>query len=374
MASPGSPIVPKKGTVPAGSPDTAVDVQNSQTTVDYSTPTGITHHAELGDKMLERGDAANFSGMSSDVGLKNVNGNIVATQVGSNQALGVVGDVESGDIPASAVYQPHDDNTAAYKVRLTSQVDGQTIMFEVMPEIGESRSADYDDFTPIQHPGSILKYKGTSTREWSVTVRLASRTASEATENLRKINLLRSWVMPYYGQGTADDPETSQFLGAPPPVLTLSAYGKRMIGPTKVVLTSYQWNWPNDIDYIQTTTSPPVPFPVLVQLQLTLREAFSPREYSAFNLKAFRRGEMEAAFTSSSSSPQNSKPANGKTTGDATKINTAEATNATQDAKNAASTVANTRAAGNVTAQGAALVQQGSAKLSSINQNPGGGS
>lgn len=378
---PGSTYVPKKGNAPAGSPATTVDVQNSQATTNYTIPTQGQQTVELANKVIAQGSAAGLKALTNKVDVTQVNGRMVATAVGSTpQGIAAaakvadIGAAPTNSTPASTTrFEPHDDNTQIYKVTLISQVDGEMITFEAMPEIGEAQSAQYDEFNPLQHPGSILKYRGTGNREWQVTVKLVSRTASEATKNLDKVNLLRSWVMPYYGQGTANDPETSQYLGAPPPVLTLSGYGPHVIGPVKVVLASYQWNWPNDIDYIQTNDSPPVPFPVLVNVTLTLKEAWSPREFSSFDLKAFRRGELPTAYQSSTSSPQNSKTAPSATSGNASAIDPSEVAATTQEQRVAASNAANTVASGNISTAQKSVVQKGSAAISNTVKNLGGG-
>lgn len=203
---------------------------------------------------------------------------------------------------ASDVAQPIDvsNRTEILKVKIWDN-SGNTLTFDIQPVISEARGATYSSFTPPHHPGEILKYHGTKNRTWSVTGLLASRTMEEATKNQSYLNLIRSWVMPYYGQGTAKDKEFGQNLGAPPPILTLSAYGDKMIGPVPVVLENYGWNFANDVDYIQTNLgtdpdNPPVPFPVLVDVSLTFAESYSPAEYSNFSLRDYRNGDLSSAF------------------------------------------------------------------------------
>jgi hypothetical protein len=84
-------------------------------------------------------------------------------------------------------------------------------------------------------------------------------------------------------------------LGAPPPVLKLSGYGAKNISPIPVVLESYSTSWPNDIDYLPTNTGDP--FPVIMEIELTLKESYSPAEYSKFNLFAYKTGDLSEAFS-----------------------------------------------------------------------------
>lgn len=207
---------------------------------------------------------------------------------------------------------------ATLKVQLSSSPSygtiGDTIIFDNMPTLTENRSASYKGFTPIQHPGEILKYEGSSSRTWSINVVLTSRSTTEAAKNLRIVQLIRSWVMPFYGQGTANDPSTAKYLGAPPPILTLTAYGSKIVSPAKCVLESYSWDWPNTVDYINAATGDTsdnaelIPFPVAITVSLSLRETWSPAEYSAFNLSQYRMGDLDAAFGGASFSSFTAKP------------------------------------------------------------------
>lgn len=210
-------------------------------------------------------------------------------------------DVDSSDLQG-ALDKNHElepeNLTLKYKVKLVAEPGvGGAVTFEAMPTISEGRSASYDPVSVLHHPGDILKYKSSSSRSWTISAKLISRTPQEAEENLSSINKIRAWVMPFYGMGTGSNGATARYLGAPPPILTLTAYGNTMIGPVKCVLESYSWDWPNDVDYIPAGTgSAPVPFPAIVSISLTLKESFSPAEYSGFDILSYRAGDMQAAF------------------------------------------------------------------------------
>ena len=288
--------------ISADLPPVTLAPENNQTITDYSTPSTTGLESELGAKLQEQGNAFSFSSMSSSIDLVPMNGDVLATLTGSGSILGSVGSVPSDTTPANAVSAGDSDKTGAMKVVISAEPrlgdPGDSVTFDAMPTIDESRSATYRGFTPIQHPGEILKYEGTQSRSFNVTVKLISRTVAEADANLKKINLIRSWVMPFYGQGTADNPTTSAYLGAPPPVLTLKAYGPRMIGPVKCVMENYQWNWPNDVDWIHTSgqSGDVVPFPVILQITISMKETWSPSEFSKFDLMKYRYGDLPAAF------------------------------------------------------------------------------
>ena len=196
--------------------------------------------------------------------------------------------------------------TKKFKVVIESAPDGKTVVFDSMPTIAESRSTSYEPFSPVHHPGEIMKYKNTTARTWTLSAKLISRNQSEAKKNLDILNTIRAWGMPYYGEGTKGSSGTN--LGAPPPILTLSAYGEGAIGPIPCVMESYSTNWPNDIDYISTGPGDKEgPFPVLLQLDISLKESYSPSEYSGFDLIKYRKGDMGGAFNRTSSTQTASK-------------------------------------------------------------------
>lgn len=194
-------------------------------------------------------------------------------------------------------------NDSDHKVKLVELVPGTnqetyTMFFEVMPEVTESRSVSYEAIAPAQFPGAFQKYKNTESTQWTVNATFISRTTAEATQNLEYVNRLRAWTMPYYGDVTgAQYPER---LGAPPPVLILSGFRKHMIGPVPVVLTSLNWNFPKDVDYIPAqspTGGGLIPFPTVIQIGIQLIESFSTAEFNNFSLNDFRLGDFGAAFS-----------------------------------------------------------------------------
>lgn len=183
--------------------------------------------------------------------------------------------------------------TSQLGVKLVSKATNEMVFFDIMPSIAESRSVAYDEVTISHHPGTIVKYNHTAARGWSISnIKLASRTIAEANKNQKILNLLRGWMMPYYGYGTELSDPTK--LGAPPEVLTFSAYGKNNIGEIPVVIESANWDWPNDIDYLHTSDNQP--FPVLMTISITLKEAWSPRQYSGFSLRDYKSGNLAAAY------------------------------------------------------------------------------
>jgi hypothetical protein len=163
---------------------------------------------------------------------------------------------------------------------------------------------------PPQSPAAFQKYEGTDSVQWSLNATLTSRTTDEATENLRIINQLRGWTMPYFGERTLRDYPDK--LGAPPPVLTFSGYRNQMIGPVPVVITSLNWQFTPDCDYIPayefawanptdnslSKTGKLIPFPTVIKVAIQLVETFSTDQFNGFSYADFRIGQFKKAWAS----------------------------------------------------------------------------
>jgi hypothetical protein len=288
----------------------------TQQEINYSSPSQAERQAESILKIQQTQQINKFSDLSKNITVVQNPGGASATIADRQSQRGLLEMMTqpgTSRLPANQTGGISENKTNELKVKLTSQQFNETVTFEVMPSITENRAASYEEFTPLHHPGDILKYRSTTARSWTISTKLISRNVEEATKNLNIINVIRSWVMPFYGLGTERDKTTNQFLGGPPPILTLSAYGKKMIGPVSCILENYSWEFPNNVDYLPAypdgPNGAPSPFPVVLNISLNLKESISPAEYSGFDLVKYKNGDMPGAFTAVSMSEQKSASA-----------------------------------------------------------------
>jgi hypothetical protein len=188
-----------------------------------------------------------------------------------------------------------------FAARLKSFSNNALVAFKVSPDITETRSASYKSLDPIHLPGSIQVYTNTSPRTWSLGgLKLISRNAIEAEENLQTVNQLRSWMVPFFGATNTQgvDGYSSDLLGSPPEVLKFSAYSDvngnsyTNIRNIPVVMTNLSIPYPTDVDYIKTSESNQ-PFPAIMNVEITIVETHSPREFSNFDLIKYRKGQLQ---------------------------------------------------------------------------------
>lgn len=181
-----------------------------------------------------------------------------------------------------------------FKVNLVSKRDSsRKIVFHVSPTITESTLVNYQTLNPIHSPASIYVYGGTAARSFALSgVKLIARNKEEAQQTLTDLNLLRSWTKPYFGQQIVGEPG---FLGMPPEVLYFSAYSssnhKLNLYKIPVVILSLSIPYSIDVDYLSSQTGDPTP--AIVDVDMQLAEAHSPRSLSNFNLKKYREGNLE---------------------------------------------------------------------------------
>lgn len=224
---------------------------------------------------------ADYSLLSAASGARLIAG-FSSTSIGAGEARAAYGDAQ----------QPDNEK---HKVALTSlNNSAEAVIFDIMPEVTEVRAVEYEVIAPPQMPGEFQKYKGTKSVAWTIIGTLTAATRAEAQRNYEFISLLRSWTLPFFGQNQA---ETSR--GAPPPVLEFAGW-RGLVGAVPVVLTSLNWNWPKDVDWLPTNTADErqqlIPFPAVMNVNITIVESFSADQFNGFDLDAYRSGNMIGAY------------------------------------------------------------------------------
>jgi hypothetical protein len=193
-----------------------------------------------------------------------------------------------------------------FKVKLSGNISGLSVVFDAMPQIGVHYTAKYSPIDVSHLIGSYYVYDNSPSATYSISdVKLVSRNPKEAGENLKRILTLKSWTKSYFGKtenfGTHND-DLSKWLGAPPEVLTFSAYStgdsRGHIYNIPVVLSSLDVTYPNDVDYIFTANDTGdklggTPFPSLMTIAFSLNEQHSAQDYESFNLHKYRNGILD---------------------------------------------------------------------------------
>lgn len=224
-----------------------------------------------------------------------------------------------------------------FRVRLQEKsAKYRRVIFRTTPDVQETTNVNYKTIDPLHMPGGIHVYSGTQSRSYQLSdLKLVSRTRAEASANLQRMNLLRSWCRPRFGEKNISQSESSlkkrternnttkflqenqnegvvntqaqldvlffddnqaykEIIGTPPAVLLFSAYSnqknKGNIYKIPCVITNLGITYPSDVDYIPTEEG--VPFPIITTVSISLTETHSPGEYERFSLDDFRQGNL----------------------------------------------------------------------------------
>lgn len=197
------------------------------------------------------------------------------------------------------------------------------MVWNYTPVISEQRTVNYDMEQPVHTNSGYNSYKNTSNTIITIQGSFYAGTPMEAMYTLACMNFLRSVTLMDFGRIAANSQNPDfAVVGAPPPVLILSGYGRYVYNDIPVIVKSFSFNYPDDVSYIQVpinssvdsfdftdkatrayfenlrstgTTNPEneVWVPQKMSITVQLEQQPTPNYMSTtFNLNAFKRGEL----------------------------------------------------------------------------------
>ena len=123
------------------------------------------------------------------------------------------------------------------------------VIFPYSPTIQMGYKANYDT-TDITHSNYKLHfYKNSSVEDLSITAEFTAQDTVEANYLLAVLHFFKSVTKMFYGQDTEPKP------GTPPPLLYLSGFGTYQYDNHPLLLSSFSYTLPNDVDYIRAGVS-----------------------------------------------------------------------------------------------------------------------
>jgi hypothetical protein len=119
------------------------------------------------------------------------------------------------------------------------------VVFPYTPIINTSYAAKYDpyDLTHSNYRGYF--YRGSQVSDVQIQATFTAQDTREAEYVLAVIQFFRSATKMFYGK--------DQQRGSPPPLVYLRGYGEYQFNDHPCVITNFQYNLPNDVDYIAVT-------------------------------------------------------------------------------------------------------------------------
>ena len=127
------------------------------------------------------------------------------------------------------------------------KADGGTdgVIFPYTPTITTTYSANYEQYDLIHSNYRGIFYKSSRVGDIQVRGTFTAQNTTEANYLLAVIHFFRSATKMFYGQDVE--------RGTPPPICLLNGFGGYQFSNHPVVISSFNYTLPNDVDYIRTT-------------------------------------------------------------------------------------------------------------------------
>jgi hypothetical protein len=125
-----------------------------------------------------------------------------------------------------------------------AETDG--VIFPYTPTISTNYSANYDGIDITHSNYKIYQYKNSSVGEIQIQADFTAQDTKEANYLLAVIHFFRSATKMFYGN------DQNPPNGTPPPVLYLSGFGRYQFSKHPVVIQSFSYRLPADVDYIKS--------------------------------------------------------------------------------------------------------------------------
>lgn len=127
--------------------------------------------------------------------------------------------------------------------------DSQGVIFPYTPSISVNYNANYGSVNPVHSNYKIIQYENSSVDSISISCDFTAQDTFEANYLLAVIHFFRSATKMFYGQDQNPKP------GTPPPVCYLFGMGQFQFNAHPLVITSFGYNLPADVDYIRAGNS-----------------------------------------------------------------------------------------------------------------------
>ena len=204
--------------------------------------------------------------------------------------------------------------------RMTSQddllaplLDTAGLVFPTNPTVLVSHEANYNSLHPVHTNYPFWAYQNSAIGQITITASFPVQNSLEARYWVACIHYLRSVTKMNYGQGPN--------AGSPPPVVRFNGYGDYVFKNVPVIVTSFQFDMPQDVDYIscgfkedaasnnpihdfdgigasgKPESGPSSWAPSTSLLTVSVVPQYSRRDVSKFDMKSFVKGEYGSGDT-----------------------------------------------------------------------------
>ena len=123
------------------------------------------------------------------------------------------------------------------------------VVFPYTPTIQTGYKANYEVSELVHTNYKNYFYKNSSVDDLTITAEFTAQDQKEAQYLLAVMHFFRTVTKMFYGQ------DKSPNAGTPPPLVFLSGFGAYQYDNHPVLISSFSYTLPNDVDYIRTTSN-----------------------------------------------------------------------------------------------------------------------
>jgi len=154
--------------------------------------------------------------------------------------------------PAAQNYVYGDSGDLSNPTLLSILRSTNGVVWNYTPVVSEQRSVSYETQQTMHSNANYNNYKNTSNAIITIQGDFYSNTAAEAMYTLACMNFFRATSLMDFGRqaAVANNPDIA-VVGAAPPILLFSGYGRYMYNDVPVIIKSYNISLQNDVPLIQ---------------------------------------------------------------------------------------------------------------------------
>lgn len=123
----------------------------------------------------------------------------------------------------------------------------QGVVFPYTPAIVVNYAANYNPVDLVHTNYKVFQYTNSSVDQVTITCDFTAQDVYEARYLLAVIHFFKSMTKMFYGQ------DQYPIRGTPPPLCYMYGMGGYQFAAQPLVISGFNYNLPNDVDYIQTT-------------------------------------------------------------------------------------------------------------------------
>jgi predicted nucleic acid-binding Zn-ribbon protein len=159
------------------------------------------------------------------------------------------------------------------------------ILFPYTPTISYDNQAQYGAVNPVHSNYTQYFFKNSQVGQISISAKFTVQNEREGKVWLGVIHLLRALTKMRWGKDVG--------AGSPPPVCRLEGYGDFMLRNVPVVISSFKFDLPDNVDYISVGGEyKNTLVPSITTINLGLNVMYSRREMQDFSVDSWIQGNL----------------------------------------------------------------------------------